>query len=169
MNPMTKIAPLQKNCYFPEPSANAPWADVSVINRFNLTFPYYPFRTLSPRDMHLTRQAGTPFETSSPLFPAHTQLNLTFKRKSKKDLLDYMVAEKLKTELGNTTGRMTEAQRQEALAYGGPGLNPAAPHTVLSVRVKLDDIYLMVRKVDKRVSLPPHFLLAFSFNFCDDG
>ena len=72
-----------------------------------------------------------------------------------------MVAEKLKTELGNTTGRMTEAQRQEALAYGGPGLNPAAPHTVLSVRVKLDDIYLMVRKVYKRVSPPSPFAFLF--------
>jgi hypothetical protein len=144
MNPLSKIAPLQKDCYFPAPVIDAPYADPTVVNRYNLTFPYYPFRTLSPRDMHLTRQAGTPFETSSPLFPAHTQLNLTFKRRHKKDLLDFMVAEKLSVTMGASTGRMTEAERQAALAFGGPRAIPLVPHTVVGVTVKLADIYLMV-------------------------
>ncbi len=65
-----------------------PWIDATALKRYNLTFPFYPFRTLAPRDMHLFRQSGGQFEPSSPLFPAHTQINLTFKRRDKKDLLD---------------------------------------------------------------------------------
>jgi hypothetical protein len=141
---LTDVLPLQKDVYFPEQSTSTPWLDTSVMKRYNLTFPFYPFRTLAPRDMHLYRQSGAHFEPTSPLFPAHMQLNLTFKRRSKADLLDFMVPEKLDVVKGSKGGAMTLTDRNGSLGFGGVGLNPLVPHTVRSVTVKLNDAYLVV-------------------------
>jgi hypothetical protein len=116
------------------------------LKRYNLTFPFYPFRTLAPRDMHLFRQSGGRFEPSSPLFPAHTQINLTFKRRDKKNLLDFMVPEKLDPLKGSKNGTMSATERNDSLEFGGSGLNPPRLHNVLSVNVKLNDAYLVVRR-----------------------
>jgi len=124
----------------------SPWVDTTALKRYNLTFPFYPFRTLAPRDMHLFRQSGGRFEPSSPLFPAHTQINLTFKRRDKKNLLDFMVPEKLDPLKGSKNGTMSATERNDSLEFGGSGLNPPRLHNVLSVNVKLNDAYLVVRR-----------------------
>ena len=139
------MLPLQRAVYFPEDAKESPWIDATAVKRYNLTFPFYPFRTLAPRDMHLFRQSGGQFEPSSPLFPAHTQINLTFKRRDKKDLLDFMVPEKLDPLKGSKGGTMTVSDRNESLKFGGPTLSPTVPHTARSVTVKLNDAYLVVR------------------------
>jgi len=96
--------------------------------------------------MHLFRQSGGRFEPSSPLFPAHTQINLTFKRRDKKNLLDFMVPEKLDPLKGSKNGTMSATERNDSLEFGGSGLNPPRLHNVLSVNVKLNDAYLVVRR-----------------------
>jgi hypothetical protein len=139
------VLPLQRAVYFPEDAKESPWIDATALKRYNLTFPFYPFITLAPRDMHLFRQSGGQFEPSSPLFPAHTQINLTFKRRDKKDLLDFMVPEKLDPLKGSKGGTMSAADRNASLKFGGPTLSPTVPNTVRSVTVKLNDAYLVVR------------------------
>ena len=139
------MLPLQRAVYFPEDKNLSPWVDTTALKRYNLTFPFYPFRTLAPRDMHLFRQSGGRFEPSSPLFPAHTQINLTFKRRDKKNLLDFMVPEKLDPLKGSKNGTMSATERNDSLEFGGSGLNPPRLHNVLSVNVKLNDAYLVVR------------------------
>jgi hypothetical protein len=140
------VLPLQRAVYFPEDKNLSPWVDTTALKRYNLTFPFYPFRTLAPRDMHLFRQSGGRFEPSSPLFPAHTQINLTFKRRDKKNLLDFMVPEKLDPLKGSKNGTMSATERNDSLEFGGSGLNPPRLHNVLSVNVKLNDAYLVVRR-----------------------
>ena len=152
------MLPLQRAVYFPEDAKESPWIDATAVKRYNLTFPFYPFRTLAPRDMHLFRQSGGQFEPSSPLFPAHTQINLTFKRRDKKDLLDFMVPEKLDPLKGSKGGTMTVSDRNESLKFGGPLLSPTVPNTVRSVTVKLNDAYLVVRAFP-----PPLFHRRFFF------
>jgi hypothetical protein len=141
---LTGVLPLQRAVYFPEDKNLSPWVDTTALKRYNLTFPFYPFRTLAPRDMHLFRQSGGRFEPSSPLFPAHTQINLTFKRRDKKNLLDFMVPEKLDPLKGSKNGTMSATERNDSLEFGGSGLNPPRLHNVLSVNVKLNDAYLVV-------------------------
>jgi hypothetical protein len=41
---------------------------------------------------------------------------------------------------GSESGTLTD----ETLAYGGPGQNPATKHSVVSVTVSLNDVYLLV-------------------------
>ena len=155
---LTGVLPLQRAVYFPEDAKESPWIDATAVKRYNLTFPFYPFRTLAPRDMHLFRQSGGQFEPSSPLFPAHTQINLTFKRRDKKDLLDFMVPEKLDPLKGSKGGTMTVSDRNESLKFGGPTLSPTVPHTARSVTVKLNDAYLVVR------AFPPLFFTGGSLS-----
>jgi hypothetical protein len=155
---LTGVLPLQRAVYFPEDAKESPWIDATAVKRYNLTFPFYPFRTLAPRDMHLFRQSGGQFEPSSPLFPAHTQINLTFKRRDKKDLLDFMVPEKLDPLKGSKGGTMSVSDRNASLKFGGPTLSPTVPNTVRSVTVKLNDAYLVVR------AFPPLFFTGGSFS-----
>ncbi len=141
---LKEIPKLQKVRYFPENITDEPWTDSKILKRYNLTFPYYPFRTLAPRDMHLNRQSSTAFEPHAPLFPAHMQIDLTFKRRQKLDLIDFMLPLNLTPTKGSETGTLTETERNEALGYGGTGSNPATKHSVVSVTVALNDVYLIV-------------------------
>jgi hypothetical protein len=156
---LTDVLPLQRAVYFPEDTKVSPWIDATALKRYNLTFPFYQFRTLAPRDMHLFRQSGGQFEPSSPLFPAHTQINLMFKRRDKKDLLDFMVPEKLDPLKGSKGGTMTAADRNASLKFGGPTLSPTVPNTVRSVTVKLNDAYLVVSGLSPPA---PFFFRRFS-------
>jgi hypothetical protein len=143
---LKEIPKLQKESFFPENITDTPWTDSNIVKRYNLTFPYYPFRTLAPRDMHLNRQSSSAFEPHAPLFPAHTQIDLTFKRKQKLNLIDFMLPLNLTPSKGSVKGTLTETERNESLAYGGPGQNPAIKHSVVSVTVTLHDVYLLVSR-----------------------
>ncbi len=151
------MLPLQRAVYFPEDKNLLPWVDATALKWYNLTFPFYPFRMLAPRDMHLFRQSGGQFEPSSPLFPAHTQINLTFKRSDKKDLLDFMMPEKLYPLKGSKGGTMSTTDCNASLKFGGPTLSLTVPNTVRSVTVKLNDAYLVVR------GFPPFPVVLFVY------
>jgi hypothetical protein len=153
---LKEIPKLQKESFFPENITDAPWTDSKIVKRYNLTFPYYPFRTLAPRDMHLNRQSSSAFEPHAPLFPAHTQIDLTFKRKQKLDLIDFMLPLNLTPTKGSVKGTLTETERNETLAYGGPGSNPATKHSVVSVTVALHDVYLLVSSLPNNTTHPCH-------------
>jgi hypothetical protein len=162
---LKEIPKLQKESYFPENITDEPWTDSKILKRYNLTFPYYPFRTLAPRDMHLNRQSSTAFEPHAPLFPAHTQIDLTFKRRHKLDLIDFMLPLNLTPTKGSETGTLTETERNEALAYGGPGSNPATKHSVVSVTVALHDVYLLVSSCSSSSNNTHNSFYAFTIDF----
>ncbi len=92
-------------------------------------------------------------------FASLHQINLTFKRRDKKDLLDFMVPEKLDPLKGSKGGTMSATDRNASLKFGGPTLNPPLPHTVRSVTVKLNDAYLVVRGFP----LPPFSVVLFVY------
>ncbi len=57
-----------------------------------------------------------------------------------------MVPEKLDPLKGSKNGTMSATERNDSLEFGGSGLNPPRLHNVLSVNVKLNDAYLVVRR-----------------------
>lgn len=107
----------------------------------------YPFRTLSPRELYLSRQsANSPSETSSPLFPANTQWDMIFKRRDTASLLNLMLGAKLKVDDGSSVDLLTNTERTRVLSFGGAGLVPTTKHTIIDVKIKLSDVYLQVKQ-----------------------
>ena len=147
------VAARHQKVYFPEDASTLPWTKTDQVKRYRLSFPFYPFRTLCPRELVQARMPPSAFGTSSPLFPAHTQLNITMKRRTGKDFLDFMLPENLAVKAGNTVSTLTVAQRQEATQFSvtTPGVGEA-PATVTSYRIKsvavtLKDAYLQVLRI----------------------
>ncbi len=56
-----------------------------------------------------------------------------------------MVPEKLDPLKGSKNGTMSATERNDSLEFGGSGLNPPRLHNALSVNMKLNDAYLVVR------------------------
>jgi len=80
----------KQDTIFPELAIDNPWESVTAVKRHYMQFPFYPFRTLNTRDLASLGPVNE-FDTSSPIFPAHTQLNIVFKRRATESLLSYML------------------------------------------------------------------------------
>ena len=154
---LTNMKSSQTEAYFSPSDNTDQWKDPLVFKRYKLQFPFYPFRTLCPRDMTQTKMIQDDFNTTSPLFPAHTQLNIVFKRRPDTNLLNYMLPEDLDTTRGSTYNTLTLAHRQRATQFRskqnitGPDTAADAVFTITTVNVVLRDCYLQV----------PIFLLTY--------
>ncbi len=147
---LTNMKSSQTEAYF-SPSGNTEqWKDPLVFKRYKLQFPFYPFRTLCPRDM--------------TLFPAHTQLNIVFKRRPDTNLLNYMLPEDLDTTRGSTHNTLTLAHRQRATQFRskqnitGADTVADATFTITTVSVVLRDCYLQVPLFLLTSPPPPSYL-----------
>ena len=147
-----QVAKSHQTVLFPEASITTPWTRVNQAKRYQLIFPFYPFRTLCPRELAQTKLSPSSFDGSSPLFPAHTQLNITMKRRPAAQLLNYMLPENLDTSCGNAVGTLTEAERNTAVQYTFKEENVqddaevqiTRHFRVLSVNILLKEVYLQV-------------------------
>ena len=147
-----QVAKSHQTVLFPEASITTPWTKVNQAKRYQLIFPFYPFRTLCPRELAQTKLSPSSFDGSSPLFPAHTQLNITMKRRPAAQLLNYMLPENLDTSCGNAVGTLTEAERNTAVQYTFKEENVqddaevqiTRHFRVLSVNILLKEVYLQV-------------------------
>lgn len=146
LNQLSKFHDMQTEAFFPEANTDQPWADATVVKRYALTFPMFPFRTLSPRELYLARQSSSAGngETSSPMFPAHTQWDMTFKRRDISTLLNLMMVQKLNANFGTSISALATTERNRVLEFGGAGLVPVIPHTIVGVKITLKDVYLQV-------------------------
>ena len=152
MQVLSSVSEMQKDVIFHGQAKDSPWTTPDAVKRFNVVLPFYPFRTLNPRELFLARQlspgsggGGGGGETSSPLIPAHTQLNFCFKRRSGNSILDQMVIHQLSPRLGSTKDSLTKTERDLALQFGGAGTDPAvAEHQILDVQIKLHNVWLQV-------------------------
>jgi hypothetical protein len=151
----------QKEAYFsPEPSDTYNYADLTPVRRYPLSFPFYPFRTLCPRELVQSKMASSEFDVSAPLFPAHTQLNLVFKRRDTKDLLNLMLPFNLNSGLGATKGSLTQEERNDALTFNleTSSTNDAGVVTITKHRYRIKSVHARLRQCYLQVgpSPPPH-------------
>jgi hypothetical protein len=164
---LTNMKSSQTEAYFSPSDNTERWKDPLVFKRYKLQFPFYPFRTLCPCDMTQTKMIQDDFNTTSPLFPAHTQLNIVFKRRPDTNLLNYMLPEDLDTTRGSTYNTLTLAHRQRATQFTskqnitGADTATDAAFTITTVSVVLRDCYLQVPLF--LLTTPPSLPFPISF------
>jgi len=141
-----------------------PWAQTDQVKRYRLSLPFYPFRTLCPRELTQIKMLPSPFDPSSPLLPAHTQLNITMKRRTDQNFLNFMLPDNLNVNLGSTLGVLTEAERNNACQFTVVGAAGAAntEYRIKSVAVNLASAYLHVLRI-KYKGVSPERPLANMF------
>lgn len=142
------LANMHETTLFPG-SATAHVYNANTFRRHRLSFPQYPFRTLCPRDAQ--RLLGRhEFDQTSPMFPAHTQINFKFKRRAVATLLNYMLPTNLNLDLGASNAELNVGQRETALNFTvmrPPVGNAAAvndQYAINGVEVVIQDMYLQV-------------------------
>jgi hypothetical protein len=145
------LANMHENTLFPG-SATAHTLDENKYRRHLLSFPMYPFRTLSPRDAHiLLGSNSSEFDQTSPLFPANTQLNIKFTRRPAANLLNYMLPTNLNLDLGAANNSLDQDQRNNALTFSLT--TPAAveddppvvtQYTITGIAINIQNMYLQV-------------------------
>ena len=152
---MSQVAEKTQTGLFPDPTDERPWEDVNSFKRFYLSFPFYPLRTLCPREIAQTKVTQKyEFDPASAIIPANTQINLVFSRRDANKLINYIVPYNLNPELGSSRDRLTAEERKIALTFSlvTPPAADAPPGTagtrrsyvISQVRVVLNDLYLQV-------------------------
>jgi hypothetical protein len=153
--------------FFPEDEENDPWDTINQPKRYYMAMPFYPFRTMCPRDSALyPKMSSTKYNTSSPIFPANTQMNIVLRRRRNNNFLDYMLPYNLNYQLGNTNNQLTAEQRTAATQF--QVINPADANenveiAILRVDIQLINIYLHVLRL-KFKNINPERPLSNIFN-----
>jgi hypothetical protein len=156
---------------FPLEDNNEPWLhNENCFKRHFLSFPQFPFRTLHPRNVNTYFPNDQTFNSSSPIFPANTQINIIFKRRQIKSLINYLLPTNLNYLYGSQKSTLDADERQTALSFSlyepapAPAPAPAAdddddivapapappPADVLvdwditDVEINIKDLYLQV-------------------------
>jgi hypothetical protein len=152
---LTKVAENTQTNLFPGQSKDRPWEDVDRYKRYHLSFPFYPFRTLCPREMNsLKLTQKHEFDPSSPIIPANTQVNFVFSRRDTAKLINYMLPFNLNMEMGPFSATLSQDQRKEATTFtvitppaAGAAADAEATRTsyvISKVEINIKDMYLQV-------------------------
>ena len=137
----------KQKIFFPEDADNEPWNNLEQSKRYYMAMPFYPFRTVCPRDSVLyPKMSSTKYNTSSPIFPANTQMNIVLHRRRNNNYIDCMLPFGLDYQLGNTNNQLTAAQRTAATQFRVQVDEEEAVANVpiLRVDVQLNNLYLQV-------------------------
>ena len=131
-----------------------------------MSFPFYPFRTLCPRDLASLKinSHQHEFDSSSPVVPANTQINFMFTKRNKDKLLNYLLPYNLNMELGTSANQLSDEDRKLALTFSR--LEPAAAgvagagvtrksYVIKDVEIVINTMYLQVK------NSPFYFVLSF--------
>ena len=132
----------QKNL-FPGLAADQPYDTTTTVKRHYLRFPFFPFRTLNTRELAALGPISE-FDSYSPLFPAHTQINLNFKRRKVDTLLNFMLPYNLNYKKGSSTNKLTATERSSALTFRVPDAAAFKDYSIKGIEVKISDMYLQV-------------------------
>jgi hypothetical protein len=151
----TTLFPLQNN--------DEPWLhNENCFKRHFLSFPQFPFRTLHPRNVNTYFPNDQTFNSSSPIFPANTQINIIFKRRQIKNLINYILPTNLNYLYGSQKSTLDADERRTALSFtlkeAAPAPAPAAVGAVVAppapdvfvdwditnVEINIKDLYLQV-------------------------
>jgi hypothetical protein len=156
---------------FPLEDDNEPWLhNENCFKRHFLSFPQFPFRTLHPRNVNTYFPNDQTFNSSSPIFPANTQINIIFKRRQKKSLINYLLPTNLNYLYGSQKSTLDADERETALSFSlyepapapapapaadddddivAPAPAPAADDVlvdwdIIDVEINIKDLYLQV-------------------------
>jgi hypothetical protein len=144
MNRITTIPSKHQSRIFPESSVDNPWEKLDTVKRFYLSFPFYPFRTLAPRDAFCVFNKQLDYDTSSPLFPANTHINITFKKRQNTNFLSFMIPFKLDPTLGSKKESITSGEKISATSFiEGTGATKKT-FVITRVDISVKNIYLQV-------------------------
>jgi hypothetical protein len=138
----------KQSCLFPGLAVDSPWTSTTTVKRHYLKFPFYPFRTLNTQNM-MALSPLTDFDSSAPIYPANTQLNLKFRRRKVDTLLNFMLPYNLNYNKGSTDKKLTAAERTTALTFSVPvagGGGGFTDYLISGVEIVLKDIYLQVEQ-----------------------
>jgi hypothetical protein len=100
-----------------ESEIGKPWTKIDVPSRYYLSFPCYPFRTLTPRDLVLMSLKPTDFDATSPIFPANTQIDIVFKKRNTLNYLNYLHAFQIDPTWGPNKKNITSDNRSTILTH----------------------------------------------------
>ena len=150
---LANVAGEFQDFYFPDDITDEPHTKTTRVKRYPLQIPMYPFRTLNARELVRNKIAPGEFDIASPLIPAHTQLNMTFKRrKNVTNFHPFMLPQNLNVLAGSQGGTLNDGQYNTATCFtvSVPGENAAAEpviqrYRITAVNVVLVDAYLQVR------------------------
>lgn len=150
----------KQSLFFPETDADRVWEKNDTIKRYYLNFPLYPFRTLNPRELNIlaTTQSGATsvasklfdFDCTSPIFPAHTQMNLVFKKRKPTNFLSSMLLSQLDAAKGNNSETLTDNEKAEASSFTVVTMGPPIARdkfVITKVEIQVQDLYLQVRVI----------------------
>jgi len=135
----------KQSTLFPELAIDTPWNSITTTKRHFLQFPFYPFRTLNTREL-TTLGPINEFESSSPIFPANTQLNINFRRRDVATLLNHILPYNLNYNKGSTTKGLTAVERVTALTFSVPEGAAFKDYSITAIEINVKDIYLEVRE-----------------------
>lgn len=156
---LPKLVEDKQKILFPETAADRFYADATKVKRYYLSLPFYPFRTLGPRDLQnytglVSHRHSFDYNPISPLFPANTQLDIVLKMRKDRNFLPYMLPYQLDQSYGSSQSRLTVDQQKNALKFTTVTKTPAqgdAPATettntfiITKVEIDIKDIYLQV-------------------------
>jgi hypothetical protein len=141
-----KLPSEKQMTYFPETNADQTWLQPDRVKRYHLNFPFYPFRTLCPRDMQFAFKAIHEFDPTSPIFPANTQINFVFQKRRNTNFLLSMLPLILPSNLGSTANVLTPAQRTAATQFTTRVGNVDTNNVISRVDISIRDMYLQVKK-----------------------
>jgi hypothetical protein len=157
----------KQKIFFPEDETNEPWNTVNQPKRYYMAMPFYPFRTVCPRDSALyPKMSSTKYNSSSPIFPANTQMNIVLHRRKNTNFLDFMLPYGLNYQLGNTTNQLTQADRTAATQFrvaNDEDQNEVMDIPIVRVDIQLNNIYLQVLRL-KYKNVNPERPLSNIFN-----
>lgn len=149
-NNIPKIAQDKQTAYFPETPTDRIWLTPDRVKRYHLNFPFYPFRTLCPRDMQFAFKSPQEFDPTSPIFPANTQLNIIFHRRRNIDFLLSMIPYALNPNLGSTSNELSLVQRAAATSFSlSTDANPpvVTEQRIQRVDISIQNMYLQVQAI----------------------
>jgi hypothetical protein len=165
-------------CHFPETEEEESWKNTSTVKRYYLSFPFYPFRTLCPRDFNLqffsssSSSSSSPsrindFDNTSPMFPANTQINIVFNKRNRTNFLQYMLPYALDVNLGSKKSVLTDEQKKLATSFSVESKGSKVPqeitHIIKRVDIKIKDLYLQIYRI-KYKGISPERPLANVFS-----
>lgn len=144
---------------FPENSKDQIWSQANYYRNYKLNFPFYPFRTLCPRDFNIlsspsssSSSLSSEFYPTSPIFPGNTQININFKKRNVTNFLPYMLPFKLSQSTGSTHSVLSAEQKKEATKFelestvgeGADARKVKTTYIVTNVQVQIKSMYLQV-------------------------
>ena len=165
LSDLTKV-PEKQRVQFPEAAAEESWSrDPRWVKKYFLKFPFYPFRTLCPRDLGAITKTLN-FDNASPIFPANTQLDLVFQKRKKTNFLKYMLPFNLNPNLGTRQSTCTAEEYTNALTFTQPATAGAVAVTYIIERVDINvtNMYLQVGYTHTHTFLP--FLFPSTIVHC---